>query len=59
MGLGIFEKTEKNHVLEAGSHQRDGQTLVHARSRHGQRGFADFFCSTQENTLGACLSCVE
>jgi hypothetical protein len=47
VSLGVFKKTEKDHVLEAGSHQGNGQTLVHARPRYGHRRFADFLCSAK------------
>jgi hypothetical protein len=57
--LDVLKKTEKDHVVDPGSDQNDGDAFVHAGLGDCHRGLADLLGLSEQHALCSCLAGVE
>jgi hypothetical protein len=57
--LDVLKKTEKDHVVDPGSDQNDGDAFVHAGLGDCHRGLADLLGLSEQHALRSGLAGVE
>lgn len=56
LALYILKETEQDHILDTCSHQRNGESFVHAGSGYRYSSLANFLRLSEEDALSTSLA---